>query len=175
MGETGCSGIGWHDLILTYPRFISKERKILNVADFENISPYYICNTTVNNWKRTPYDEESYELFTLTPREIQRLDSPYEEDTFMDKLEPEDIRLSEAMALSAASLSPHLRLMVGDTSQVKHLGTDLMIIVGAAMGTSILSDLQTEGRKNMLYKVRYITSGRDFQLTSIYNKCATSC
>ena len=50
----------------------------------------------------------------------------------MDKLEPEDIRLSEAMALSAASLSPHLGL-VGDTSQVKHLGTDLMIIVGAAM------------------------------------------
>lgn len=80
----------------------------------------------------------------------------------MDKLEPEDIRLSEAMALSAASLSPHLGLVVGDTSQVKHLGTDLMIIVGAAMGTSILSDLQTEGRKNMLYKVRYITSGRDF-------------
>ena len=80
----------------------------------------------------------------------------------MDKLEPEDIRLSEAMALSAASLSPHLGLVVEDTSQVKHLGTDLMIIVGAAMGTSILSDLQTEGRKNMLYKVRYITSGRDF-------------
>ena len=72
----------------------------------------------------------------------------------MDKLEPEDIRLSEAMTLSAASLSPHLRLVVGDTSPVKHLGTDLMIIVGAAMGTSILSDLQTEGRKNMLYKVR---------------------
>ena len=154
VGETGCSGIGWHDLILTYPRFISKERKILNLADFENISPYYICNTTVNNWKRTPDNEESYELLTLTPREIQRLDSPYEEDTFMDKLEPEDIRLSEAMALSAASLSPHLGLVVGDTSQVKHLGTDLMIIVGAAMGTSILSDLQTEGRKNMLYKVR---------------------
>ena len=109
----------------------------------------------MNNWKRTPDDEESYELLTLTPREIQRLDSPYEEDTFMDKLESDDIRLSEAMALSAASLSPHLGLqVVGDTSQVKHLGTDLMIIVGAAMGTSILSDLQTEGRKNMLYKVR---------------------
>ena len=150
VGATGCTGIGCHDLILGYPWFISTKTKILSLADFENVSPFYICNTTVNDWKRTPDDEESFELLTLTPREVRRLDSPYEEDVFMDKLEPEDIRLSEAMAISAAALAPR---MGGISGEGKDVTTDLKIILGVAMGASILSDPRKDRRRNICLQV----------------------
>ena len=78
------------------------------MADLENVSPFYISNTTTNKWKRTPEDKDSFGLLTVTPREIQRLDAPYDEDIFLGKLEPENATLSEAMAMSAAALSQHM-------------------------------------------------------------------
>ena len=122
----------------------------LTLADLENVTPFYICNTTVNSWRRTPKDKESFELLALTPREIRRLDSPYEEDAFLDKLEPEDIILSEAMAMSAAALTPRMGKMGGTDED---FSTDLKIILGVAMGASILSDPRKERRKNMFFQV----------------------
>lgn len=136
-------------MILTIPRF-SSDSKILTLADFENLGPFYICNTTVNSWRRTPADKESFELLTLTPREIRRLDSPYEEDVFLDKLEPEDISLSGAMSMSAAALTPRMGRMGGAG---KDFSTDMKIILGVAMGLSILSDPRKERRKHVCLQV----------------------
>lgn len=151
---TGCTGIGCHDLILGYPRF-NAENKILTMADLENMAPFYICNTTVNGWRRTPADKQSFETLTFTPREIRRLDSPYEEDVFMDKLEPEDIRLSEAMAMSAAALTPRMG-KVGGAGQ--DFSTDMKIILGVAMGASILSDPRKQRRQNLCFQVSKLIS-----------------
>ena len=154
MGATGCSGIGCHDLILGYPRF-NAENKILNMADLENMSPFYICNTTVNGWRRTPADKQSFETLTLTPHEIRRLDSPHEEDVFMDKLEPEDIMLSEAMAMSAAAVTPRM----GNKESAGNLfGTDMKIILGVAMGASILSDPRKQRRQHFCFQVSKLIS-----------------
>ena len=109
VGVTGCSGIGCHDLIVGYPRIRSTSPIThLSMADLEDIPPFYISNTTINSWRRTPEDKEPFELLTITPREIRRLDSPYDEDVFLDKLESVDVRLSEAMEISAAALSQHM-------------------------------------------------------------------
>lgn len=159
MGGTGCSGISCYDLILGYSPFTSKTH--LTLADLENVAPFYICNTTVNGWKRTPADKESFEILTLTPREIRRLDSPYEEDVFLDKLEPEDIRLSEAMSMSAAALTPRMGKM-GTTE--KDFSTDLKIILGVAMGASILSDVRKERRMNVALQVSHNIVLTEFQM-----------
>lgn len=149
VGMTGCSGISCHDLIIGCPRFgSSSPNKPLTMADFENIPPFYISNTTANSWRRTPEDKRPFELLTITPREIRRLDSPYEEDVFLGKLEPDDIKLSEAMAMSAASLSQQM----GKYSCLD-LYTDLRIVVGVASGGTISSDPRGKRRQNCCLQV----------------------
>ena len=142
-------GIGCHDLIIGYPRLRSTSPiQHLSVADFENVSPFYISNTTINSWRRTPEDKDSFELLTITPREIRRLDSPYDEDVFLDKLDPVDVRLSEAMAMSAAALSQHMGKESGSD-----LYTDVRILLGVAFGATITSDPRGSRRKNFCLQV----------------------
>ena len=146
---TGCSGISCHDLIIGYPRFSSRSPiEPLTMADLENIPPFYISNTTVNSWRRTPGDKRSFELLTITPREIRRIDSPYDEDVFLEKLEPEDILLSEAMAMSAAALSQQMGKYSG-----LEVYTDMRIALGVAFGGTISSDRRGKRRQNCCLQV----------------------
>ena len=129
------------------------------MADLENIPPLYISNTTVNSWRRTPEDKRPFELLTITPREIRRIDSPYEEDVFLGKLEPEDVKLSEAMAMSAAALSQQMGKYSG-----MDLYTDLRIVLGVAFGGTILSDLSGKRRQNCCLQVSdFKVAGNSFQ------------
>ena len=153
VGIFGCSGIGCHDLIIGFPW--SSSSTALSLADLENVSPFYISNTTVNSWRRRRTDKNSFELLTLTPREIRRLDSPYDEDVFLDKLEPEEVGLSEAMAISAAALSQQMGKDSGSD-----VFTDLRIVLGVAMGASISSDPRGKGRQSMCLQVRDLNSFR---------------
>ena len=125
--------------------------QVLSLADLENVSPFYICNTTINAWRRTPTDKDSFELLTLTPREIRRLDSPYDEDVFLGKLQPDEVRLSEAMTMSAAALSQHMGKKGGSD-----VYTDLRIILGVAFGGTISSDSRREERQCVCLEVSHL-------------------
>ena len=53
------------------------------------MKPVYLCNTVVNNWRKehniadTGHDAEAFELLTLSPTGIERLDEdPDERSSF---------------------------------------------------------------------------------------------
>ena len=58
---------------------------LLLIGDLADMKPEYICNTVVNNWQKEPggVRSDSYELLTLSPTGIERLDeNPEEHDSF---------------------------------------------------------------------------------------------
>ena len=71
--------------------------------------------------------------------------------SFKVELLPKDIKLSAAMAMSAAALSPHQSAyeQTKDSIMNKHVLT----ILGLEMGASIVNDLAYERREPKLYKV----------------------
>ena len=149
-GTCGCGGITTADCFLDLPDYqkqsLDPERP-LSLADLEGIMPQYICNAVVNKWQRKPEDRD-YELLTMTPTGIERLDCPPGEDE-IGTLMPRDIKLSQAMAASAAAVSPHMGKYEEDTLSFK----DLQIILGIGMGTHVLSDPRAIERSPIILQV----------------------
>ena len=99
------------------------------------MKPEYISNIVVNRWKNNEKDKTNYTLLTMSPSGIQRFDD-YGKGQFKGKLEPEDIMLSEAMAISAAALSKHM----GKYEESIEGLTRLHTILGLEMGSTKISD-----------------------------------
>ena len=99
------------------------------------MKPEYISNIVVNRWKNNEKDTTNYTLLTMSPSGIQRFDQ-CEKGQFKGKLEPEDIMLSEAMAISAAALSKHM----GKYEESIEGLTRLHTIFGLEMGSTKISD-----------------------------------
>ena len=100
VGEYGCSGISWRDLILFWPA--SKNSRVQHVTskqaltldDVDDLSPIYIACTTVNGWRRTSSPgEPHYEVLTMSPHGIERLDRCSDEQELHGKLLAEDVYL----------------------------------------------------------------------------------
>ena len=96
----------------------------------------YISNIVVNRWKNNEKDKTNYTLLTMSPLGIQRFDQRGTEGQFKGKLEPEDIMLSEAMAISAAALSKHM----GKYEESFEGLTRLHTILGLEMSSTKISD-----------------------------------
>ena len=99
------------------------------------MKPEYISNIVVNRWKNNEKDKRNYTLLTMSPSGIQRFDQ-CGKGQFKGKLEPEDIMLSEAMAISAAALSKHM----GKYEESIEGLTRLHTILGLEMGSTKISD-----------------------------------
>ena len=111
VGTCGCSGISWSDLFLFWPTFGKPNiqdmirSEALTLDDLDDITPTYIACVTVNRWRRTPSPREAhYEVLTMSPHVIERLDRAPEDEEFHGKLMPMDVHLSDAAATSAATL-----------------------------------------------------------------------
>ena len=153
----------------------SKERNghananALTLADLKGIKPQYISNILVSGWQECE-SEQKHSLLTMTPTEIERIqlceqmpkmekksNQPMPDKhnnpstSFKVELLPKDIKLSAAMAMSAAALSPHQSAyeQTKDSIMNKHVLT----ILGLEMGASIVNDLAYERREPKLYKV----------------------
>ena len=93
---------------------------------------------------------DNYEILTMSPSVIERLDRrPKEKLQFEGKLEPEDVKLSNAMATSAAAISRHMGKY--DTS-IQGL-TRLHTLLGLEMGATMISDIQSVKKESVLWKV----------------------
>ena len=150
-GTLGCGGITTADCFMTIPDYNKLSLDPdgpLTLADLAGMKPEYICNTVVNSWQRNPGDDP-YELFTISPVRIERLDCDPGMDE-LDSLSPRDIRLSEAMATSAAVVSRHMGAYEGQMEAVQ----DLQNVLGIAMGAEVLSDPRSVERDSICLQVR---------------------
>ena len=179
-GEHGCAGIGCYDffpgLYCCVPQKDDRPghttQGALSLSDLEDVKPQYISNTVVNDWKYYPGANHKYDLLTLSPTKIEKFSryhapttapnqgGPSEqqkiiprqpEDPFRWKLEPGDIKLSEAMATSAAALSPHM----GKYDHSMETFQQLQSCLGLGMGATVISNFTSEREeaKNMFVKV----------------------
>ena len=72
----------------------------------------------------------------MAPSGIERIDNVSGKNQFENRLHPGDIKLSEAMATSAAVVSFHMGEYEGDIDPVQ----SLQIILGLGMGKSIVAE-----------------------------------
>lgn len=121
--------------------------RALTLEDLDDVKPIYIGGITVNKWRRTTSPKElDYELLTMSPNGIERLDRPLHESEFVGKLMPVDVFLSDAMATSAAAVDHHMGAYEGDDASFK----DLKVMLGISMGTAVVADERHEGKRNCL-------------------------
>lgn len=150
VGFCGCSGISWRDFFLRCPNCSPQLQRInrtqaLTLEDLDDVKPIYISGITINKWRRAACPKEKdYELLTMSPKGIERIDRPPREREFDGKLMPMDVFLSDAMATSAAAVDHHMGAVEGDDAVFK----DLKVILGVAMGTAIVADLRHEEKRN---------------------------
>ena len=133
----------------------------LNLEDLGDIDPEYISNMTIHSWKKKGDSDSDDDLLTMSPTTIERLDrdpttierldrdpstvdqSP--DDPFKDKLRPQDIELSDAIATSAAAISRY-----DNNFEVLRLST----ILGLEMGATVISNLVAIKKEIWLMKVK---------------------
>lgn len=123
----------------------SAHERSLNLADLRGMEPEYISNMTVHSWKEDADSDTDDDLLTMSPTTIERLDrGPSTADPFKDKLSPEDIELSDAMATSAAAISGY-----DDNLKVFRLAT----LLGLEMGASMISNLEAIKKESWFMKL----------------------
>lgn len=157
MGSTGCLGIGIEDIFLITCASPTKRQNLadgehgpLSLGDLEGVKPQYLANIAVNNWAvGVSETEQKYELLIMSPTEIERLDRPPEEEQFNNKLYPQDIDLSAAMAASAAAVARHM----GAYDQSVESFKQLQIVLGLGMGAAMVSDVERLKRESCFLRV----------------------
>ena len=158
MGLSGCGGIGVDDLVLRtfftrpskHEQLADNEQGPLTLGDLEGIKPQYLSNIVVNEWLIGEREEElKYELLVMSPTEIERLDRRPGQDQFEGKLEPQDIKLSTAMATSAAAVARHMGAYQKSTESIKQL----QIVLGLGMGASMISDWEGAMKEKCCWRV----------------------
>ena len=118
------------------------------------VRPILISNAVVNRWRRTASPTESdYEVLSMSPHGIERLDRPPDQREFEGRLMPGDIYLSDAMATSAAAVDHHMGALEGGDEMFK----DLKVTLGIAMGSSTIGDPRKEKTLNVGLQVREIS------------------
>ena len=126
----------------------SKTSSALSLEDLKGIKPEYISNIVVNRWKESDESTgENYELLTMSSSGIECLDTKKRKFD-ADKLKPADIKLSDAMATSAAALSQHM----GKYDSVEGL-TRFHTLLGLEMGATMISDYEAVKNERVVLKV----------------------
>jgi len=86
----------------------------------------------------------------MSPTGIERLDrKAHGKDPFEGKLVPQDIKLSDAMATSAAALSTHMGKYDNSVEGLTRLHT----ILGLEMGATMISDIHSVQKESLPRKV----------------------
>jgi len=137
VGSSGCLGIGIEDIFLTawvsptsHQYLAGDVHGPLSLGDLEGVKPQYLANIVVNNWAvGVSKTVQNYELLVMSPTVIERLDRKPEEEQFNNKLYPQNIDLSAAMAASAAAVARHMGAYDQSVGSFKQL----QIVLGLGM------------------------------------------
>ncbi|KAJ7392056.1 hypothetical protein OS493_015002 [Desmophyllum pertusum] len=145
-GCLGCAGISVNDIIpfcscADATEWERLDKGFVTLGDLVGMKPEYLCNTVVNNWQKDPNGSSSndaaFELLTLSPTGIERLDeNPDEFSSFAGKIQPRDLKLSDVMATSAAALALYMGVYDVKAERVRNL----QMVLGVHSGKSLISD-----------------------------------
>ena len=140
---------------MTASHGLPQETKSLTLDDLKETKPEYISNIAVNHWKKDKESVDNYEILTMSPSVIERLDYRQQEGRKQfEGLEPEDVKLSDAMATSAAAISSHM-----GKYDISVLGlTRFHTLLGLEMGARMISDIQAVKNEDVVCKVRWMTT-----------------
>ena len=125
-------------------------KQALTLDDLEELKPTYIGCVTVNRWRRTHSTREShYELLTMSPHGIERLDHVPDEPGLHDKLMPMDVHLSDAAATSAAAVNHDMGVKQGDAAPFR----EMKVMLGLSVGASVVADRRHEKKRHFCIQV----------------------
>ena len=159
MGKWGCQGIGCEDIFLTkckgashtqHEKLGHDESGPLTLGDLgPDMKPQYMSNMVVNEWSLDEDERQTYELLVMSPTVIERLDRREGQVQFEGKLEPNDVKLSAAMATSAAAVARNMGAYENSTEGLKQL----QVVLGLGMDSSWVSDTQTLHKRKWYWEV----------------------
>ena len=159
MGKWGCRGIGFEDIFLKmckgaprkeYEKLGHDESGPLTLGDLgPDMKPQYISNMVVNEWSLDEDEKQTYELLVMSPTVIERLDHRESKHQFQGSLEPKDVKLSAAMATSAAAVARNMGAYENSTEAFKQL----QVVLGMGMDSSWVSDTQTLHKRKWYWEV----------------------
>lgn len=130
------------------------EFRPLSLRDLEGVKPQYLSNIVVNEWCLDKLGNTAkYELLTMSPIDIERLDRPEGQEQFENKLDPGEVDLSAAMATSAAAVARNMGAYDGSAEGFKQLQT----VLGLGMGASMVTDVEALKRENCFLKVSTVS------------------
>ena len=113
------------------------------------MKPQYMSNVVVNEWSLDEDEKHPYELLVLSPTVIERLDRREGQVQFEGILEPKDVKLSAAMATSAAAVARNMGAYENSTEAFKQL----QVVLGLGMDSSWVSDTQTLHKRKWYWEV----------------------
>ena len=113
------------------------------------MKPQYISNVVVNEWSLDEDEKHTYELLLMSPKVIERLDRRESQVQFKHRLEPKDVKLSAAMATSAAAVARNMGAYENSTEAFKQL----QVVLGMGMDSSWVSDTQTLHKRKWYWEV----------------------
>ncbi|XP_074621712.1 uncharacterized protein LOC141880167 isoform X1 [Acropora palmata] len=159
VGKWGCRGIGFEDIFLKMCKDASRkeheqlghdESGPLTLGDLgPDMKPQYISNMVVNEWFLDEDEKQTYELLVMSPTVIERLDHRERKDQFQGRLEPKDVKLSAAMATSAAAVARNMGAYENSTEAFKQL----QVVLGLGMDSSWVSDTQTLHKRKWYWEI----------------------
>ena len=129
------------------------ETRSLSLKDLKDLKPKYISNIVVNRWKLSETSDENYELLMMSSTGIERLDRDPQKQQFEGKLGPADVKLSDAMATSAAALSQHM----GKYDQSVEGLTRFHTLLGLEMGATMISDYKSVRSESIVFRVCWLS------------------
>lgn len=121
----------------------------------------------VNRWKLSEESDENYELLTMSSRPstwidpstgielstaIERFDRDPKKKQFEGQLEPANIKLSDAMATSAAALSQHMGKYDNSVEGLTRFHT----LLGLEMGATMISDYKSVRNESVVLRVCWL-------------------
>ena len=117
--------------------------KELKLDDLTDVSPIFISNITVNDWKIRSDAKSSYHLISFSSKGVKLIGNDWEKPSKLSEcFEPKHMRLSAAMAISGAAVSYDM----GRRESGLDMVLDLLNLLGIGMGDEMISDQSKVGK-----------------------------
>ncbi|XP_028408585.1 uncharacterized protein LOC114531134 [Dendronephthya gigantea] len=150
------------------------DQRAVTLGDLEGIKPEYLSNMVINGWRRK-YDKR-YCLLTMSSKGISVIDQQPQfsqsqtsvtnqppqclrdlekfrenclnSENFKGKLKPRHVKLSSAMAMSAAAVSPSL----GKHEEAEHRFTHILTLLGMEMAAHLIYNMTGEKKRGCCHR-----------------------